>query len=238
MSALSSENIFRSYGKTEVLQGLSLRLKEGAFDVLMGPSGCGKSTFLHIAAGLLKADSGKIEIADIDITRMNDSAMAKFRRHKIGVVFQEFNLLSEKNVLENILMPLKLDGKEASGIARARELIQYLGLDGKEKRMPIELSGGEQQRVAIARALIANPAIILADEPTGNLDSKSAKEICTLLNELNESKKCTILMVTHDAIVASAAKRIHFLKEGKIIESFEPAGDSALISKKYIEVFG
>jgi putative ABC transport system ATP-binding protein len=183
-------------------------------------------------------DSGKIEIANIDITRMKDSAMAKFRRHKIGVVFQEFNLLSEKNVLENILMPLKLDGKEASGIARARELIQYLGLEGKEKRMPIELSGGEQQRVAIARALIANPAIILADEPTGNLDSKSAKEICTLLNELNESKKCTILMVTHDAIVASAAKRIHFLKEGKIIESFEPAGDSALISKKYIEVFG
>ena len=238
MSALSSENIFRSYGKTEVLQGLSLKLKEGSFDVLMGPSGCGKSTFLHIAAGLLKADSGKIEIANIDITRMNDSAMAKFRRHKIGVVFQEFNLLSEKNVLENILMPLKLDGKEASGIARARELMQYLGLDGKEKRMPIELSGGEQQRVAIARALIANPAIILADEPTGNLDSKSAKEICTLLKELNESKKCTILMVTHDAIVASAAKRIHFLKEGKIIESFEPAGDSALISKKYIEVFG
>ena len=204
----------------------------------MGPSGSGKSTFLHIAAGLLAADAGSVVIGGKDVVKMSDTEATKFRRRHVGVVFQAFNLLNEKTVRENILLPLRLDGESKSKVEveqRMDRLFNLLGLEGVEKKKPEELSGGEQQRVAIARALIAEPEIVLADEPTGNLDAKSAKGICEILKGLGG--KSAILVVTHDPVVAACAKKVHFLKEGKIAASFETEGDPGLVSEKYLETY-
>ena len=237
--ALKANGICRKYGKQEVLKDFSLELEAGSFEALMGPSGSGKSTFLHIAAGLLGADAGSVEIGGEDVTKMSDSAATKFRRRHVGVVFQAFNLLSEKTVLENILLPLKLDGKtyrrRLADRAPASPLTEELGLANLIDKRPEELSGGEQQRVAIARALIAEPEIVLADEPTGNLDAKSAKDICEILKGLNG--KSAILVVTHDPVVAACAKKVHFLRDGKIAASYETNGDAALVSQKYLETY-
>ena len=239
MKALKASGVCRTYGKQEVLKDFSLELEAGSFEALMGPSGSGKSTFLHIAAGLLGADAGAVEIGGEDVTKMSDTAATKFRRRHVGVVFQAFNLLNEKTVRENVLLPIQLDGKSKSKVEveqRREDLFKLLGLDGVEKKMPEELSGGEQQRVAIARALVAEPEIVLADEPTGNLDAKSAKDICEILKGLNG--KSAILVVTHDPVVAACAKKVHFLKDGKIVASYETNGDAALVSQKYLETFG
>ena len=171
--------------------------------------------------------------------KMSDAEATKFRRRHVGVVFQAFNLLNEKTVRENVLLPIQLDGKSKSKVEveqRMESLFKLLGLEGLEKKMPEELSGGEQQRVAIARALIAEPEIVLADEPTGNLDAKSAKDICEILKGL--SGKSAILVVTHDPVVAAYAKKVHFLKDGKIAASFETEGDAARVSQRYLETFG
>ena len=180
MNALTAEGVCRRYGEQEVLKDFSLALAEGEFVALMGPSGSGKSTFLHLAAGLLSADSGRILVGGADVTAMGDGAATKFRRRHVGVVFQSFNLLDERTVVENIVLPAKLDGAKPDP-ARVDELVKKLGLSGKERKRPSELSGGERQRVAIARALYSKPDIVLADEPTGNLDMKSAHEICAIL---------------------------------------------------------
>ena len=204
----------------------------------MGPSGSGKSTFLHIAAGLLAADAGSVEVGGKDVVKMSDSEATKFRRRHVGVVFQAFNLLNEKTVRENILLPIRLDGESKAKVEveqRTECLLGLLGLAGMGKKMPEELSGGEQQRVAIARALIAEPEIVLADEPTGNLDAKSAKGICEILKDINA--KSAILVVTHDPVVAACAKKVHFLKDGKIAASFETNGDAAFVSQKYLETY-
>ena len=238
MKALKANGVCRKYGKQEVLKDFSLELEAESFEALMGPSGSGKSTFLHIAAGLLGADAGSVEIGGEDVTKMSDGEATKFRRRHVGVVFQAFNLLNEKTVRENVLLPLRLDGalgrKTEDG--RLEELAKRLGIVGLLDKKPEELSGGEQQRVAIARALIAEPEIVLADEPTGNLDAKSAKDICEILKGLNG--KSAILVVTHDPVVAACAKKVHFLKDGKITASYETNGDAAEVSKRYLETYG
>ena len=246
MNALKAIGVSRRYDKQEVLKDFSLSVEAGSFEALMGPSGSGKSTFLHIAAGLLAADAGSVEIGGKDVVKMSDGEATKFRRRHVGVVFQAFNLLNEKTVRENILLPLDLEGKTSSRVHRSigasehpskfDELVEKLGLKGFEDKKPEELSGGEQQRVAIARALIAEPEIVLADEPTGNLDAKSAKGICEILKGLGG--KSAILVVTHDPVVAACAKKVHFLKDGKIAASFEAEGDPAKVSDRYLEVFG
>ena len=238
MEALKANGVSRRYGKQKVLNDFSLTIESGSFEALMGPSGSGKSTFLHLAAGLLAADAGSIEIGGKDVVRMSDSEATKFRRRHVGVVFQAFNLLNEKTVRENILLPLALDGalgrKTEDG--RLEVLANRLGIAGLLDKQPEELSGGEQQRVAIARALIAEPEIVLADEPTGNLDTKSAKGICEILRDINA--KSAILVVTHDPVVAASAKKVHFLKDGKIAASLDTNGDAAKVSERYLETFG
>ena len=240
MEALKANGVCRKYGKQEVLKDFALSVEAGGFEALMGPSGSGKSTFLHIAAGLLAADAGSVEIGGRDVVKMSDAKATKFRRRHVGVVFQAFNLLNEKTVRENILLPLKLDGG-ARGTARPTvagrlmELAKELGIVDLLEKKPEELSGGEQQRVAIARALIAEPEVVLADEPTGNLDAKSAKGICEILKGLGG--KSAILVVTHDPVVAACAKKVHFLKEGEIAASYETNGDAAFVSQKYLETY-
>lgn len=240
--ALKAEGICRRYGKQEVLKDFSLSVEAGSFEALMGPSGSGKSTFLHIAAGLLAADAGSVFVGDKDIVRMSDTEATKFRRRHVGVIFQAFNLLNEKTVRENILLPLQLDsgfGLATKGrkedAERLGELAEKLGIADLLEKKPEELSGGEQQRVAIARALVAEPEIVLADEPTGNLDAKSAKGICEILKGLKG--KSAILVVTHDPVVAACATKVHFLKDGRIAASFETLGDPAKVSEKYLGTY-
>ena len=249
MDALKATGLSHAYGKgaarTEVLKELDLALAPGAFEALMGPSGSGKSTFLHLAAGLLTPTAGRIEIGGVDVTAMSDSAAAKFRRRHVGVVFQSFNLLDALTVAENIVLPVKLDHGRPDP-ARLAELLSKLGLAGKETRRPPELSGGERQRVAIARALFAEPDVILADEPTGNLDMAASREFCALLKELNgqtarstgadATEKSAILLVTHDPVVAATADKVHFLKDGRIVASCETGGDAEKVAKMYLEM--
>ena len=240
MEALKASGVWRRYGGQEVLKGLDLSIESGSFEALMGPSGCGKSTFLHLVAGLLAADAGEILVGGSAVTKMGDSAATKFRRRHIGVVFQAFNLLQEKTVQENILLPLALDGVKVSSSDvknRCDELEAALGIADIDGKRPGELSGGEQQRVAIARALVARPDIVLADEPTGNLDASSAKATCALLKELNRTEKSAVLVVTHDPQVAATAAKVHFLKDGRIAASYDTLGDPARVSQFYLETY-
>ena len=240
MEALKASGGCKKYGGQEVLKERDLSVEAGSFEALMGPSGCGKSTFLHLAAGLLSADDGEILVGGANVTGMGDSAAAKFRRRHIGVVFQAINLLSEKTVRENILLPLALDGAKVSSKevkSRCDDLEAALGIAALDARRPAGLSGGEQQRVAIARALVARPDIVLADEPTGNLDVSAAKETCALLKALNEREKIAVLVVTHDPQVAAAADRVHFLRDGRIAASHDTRGDAARVSQLYLETY-
>ncbi len=238
--ALKAEDVSLTYGrgetKAEVLKGFALSIQPGEFVALMGPSGSGKSTFLHLAAGLLVPDAGRIEVGGEDVTAMGDAAATRFRRRREGVIFQSFNLLEAMTVRENIALPCKLDHRRPDP-KRVAELVAKLGLAGKENRRPAELSGGEQQRVAIARALYAKPDIVLADEPTGNLDAKSSHAICELLRELNETERSAILLVTHDPVVAAAATRVCFLKDGVIVEDFSSEYDTSSISARYLKTY-
>lgn len=239
MPALCAEHVSRTYGRQTVLKDFSLTLESGSFTALMGPSGSGKSTFLHLAAGLLAVDNGTIRIGETEVTKLADRAMTKFRRRQIGVVFQAFNLLDEKTVKQNILLPLTLDGRRLSADVRARydALVTRLKLATLLDKHPAELSGGEQQRVAFARALVTAPAIVLADEPTGNLDAAAAKEVCAILKELNTDSKTAILLVTHDPQVASCAETVHFLKDGRLAASHATEGSAARVSELYLETY-
>ena len=216
MEALQATNVCRAYGKRKVLDGLSLMLKEGEFAALMGPSGSGKSTFLHVAAGLLSADDGAVVIGGTDIVPLGDAAATRFRRRRIGVVFQSFHLLETLSIYENIVLPLKLDRRRVDR-SRVEALISRLGLKGLESKYPCELSGGECQRVAVARALVTEPAVVLADEPTGNLDNNNAWEIMKLLEEINE-RGTTVIVVTHNMeIVKVMKKRVITVQKGVIV---------------------
>ena len=240
MKALEAVSVCRSYGngsaRCEVLRDFSLAMEEGEFVALMGPSGSGKSTFLHLASGLLLPGSGFIKVAGTSVTSLGDAAAAKFRRRNIGVVFQAFNLVESLTVAENIVLSAKLDHAKID-MARCNALMARLGIESKCRQYPATLSGGECQRVAIARALYPRPALILADEPTGNLDKQSSQSICSLLEELNKEEKTAILLVTHDPMVAAAASRVVFLKEGRMADSFASNNDAALVSSKYLECF-
>lgn len=241
--SIHASNVTHAYGggatSAKVLKDFSITLAPGAFEALMGPSGSGKSTFLHLAAGLILPESGRIEIGGRDVTSMSDSAAARFRRRHVGVVFQRFNLLDQLTVADNITLPVRLD-KAKPDLARLASLLDRLGIADKADRRPAELSGGERQRVAIARALFPEPDVVLADEPTGNLDAVAAKGICALLKEISASAlsaKSAILLVTHDPMVAAAASKVHFLKGGRVAASFETAHDPELISRKYLETY-
>lgn len=214
-------NVKKSYrmGKVVVqaLGGVRFNVEEGEFLAVLGPSGSGKSTLLHIIGCLDRPDDGEIIIEGRNVLRLSDDELADLRLKKIGFVFQFFNLLPRLTALENVKLPLTLaevSDKEAH--KKAKELLEWVGLGGRLNHRPSELSGGEQQRVAIARALINNPKLVLADEPTGNLDTKSGWEIVNLMRRLNEEVKQTFIVVTHDPQIAEVADRIIYLKDGLI----------------------
>jgi len=220
-------------GKLEIIKNLDFTLGRGRFEAVMGPSGSGKSTFLHLLAGLLKADSGTIKIGGEDITSLSDRKMTVFRRRKIGLIFQDFNLVETLTAEENIMLPNLLDGEEPDK-GLLRDVISTLGLEYCRSNLPARLSGGERQRVAIARALITNPAVILADEPTGNLDFPSGREFCVILSEINKATNCAILLVSHDPVIAAHTEKVHILKDGRITKSFDSNHNPENIATQYI----
>jgi putative ABC transport system ATP-binding protein len=202
------------------LVDIDLRVRRGEMVAIMGPSGSGKTTLLNCLAGLDATDRGQIRIAGADMAAMSDGKRTDFRARMMGFVFQNFNLLPVLSAIENVELPLLILG-ERSGVARrrARDMLAAVGLAAREKHRPAELSGGQRQRVAIARALINQPAIVWADEPTGNLDSESADEIMALLVSLNQSQQQTLVLVTHSAQIASRAHRIITMRDGQIVPS-------------------
>lgn len=210
-------------GKVEVpaLRGVDLTVKEGEFVAVMGPSGCGKSTLLHLLGGLLKPRSGQIYIDGVEIGSVSDAERTEIRRQKIGCVFQRFNLLPMLTAEDNIKLAKEIHGNGNYEDRSAAEILKLLGLQEKMHHKPTELSGGEQQRVAIARAVINRPAILLADEPTGSLDSDSSQIVLQMLQELNIRYGQTIIMITHDPEAASTASRIIEMRDGKILNRVE-----------------
>lgn len=211
--------IFVSKDKeTKVLDNISLEIEKGEFVSLMGASGSGKSTLLYLIGGLDSQTEGEIYINDKDINKMKEKQLAELRRKDMGFVFQFYNLVQNLTVEENIMLPVIMDGKKEKDYReRLNKILRIIGLEDKRKSLPSELSGGQQQRVSIARAIILNPSIILADEPIGNLDSKSGEEIMKLFKKINEEEKITILQVTHSDDSAKYGNRLIRLKDGKII---------------------
>lgn len=200
----------------EVLKGIDLNVEKGEMVAIMGPSGSGKTTLLNCIATLDQPTTGEILLNGENPHTYSKNQLADFRRHQLGFVFQQYNLLAPLTVIENIVLPLTLDGeKPQKMLAKAEGLLKELGILSLRDKRVYQLSGGEMQRVAICRALIHNPTLILADEPTGNLDSKSANDVMTLLNQLNEERQVTTLMVTHDPFSASFCNRVVFIKDGK-----------------------
>ncbi len=216
-------NVHKHYqqgrNKITALAGLSLDIQKGEFAAVMGPSGSGKSTLLHLIGGLDRPTEGQVLVDGRIISQMADDEVTLFRRTRIGFVFQFFNLLPTLAAVENVMLPLILDGRSsAESNLRAKTLLERVGLEGRRDHLPEELSGGEMQRLAIARALAFNPPILLADEPTGNLDSKSGEAILQLMRRINQEEHCTVVMVTHDREAAGYAERIIRLRDGMIEE--------------------
>lgn len=204
-------------GAVHALRSVSLKIESGEFVAVMGPSGCGKSTLLHIIGGLDTATAGEVWVHNQPIHRLSERDLSLFRRQHVGVIFQFFNLLPQLTTLENTALPLRLLGLSAAeSDSRARTLLEEVGLRGKSERLPSELSGGEQQRVAIARALIHRPQLVLADEPTGNLDSTTSNTVLAVLKDLQRAHQTTLLLVTHSQDVSFAAHRTIHLQDGQI----------------------
>ncbi len=223
MVILEANKIRKIYGKdkntkgTLVLDGIDMKVQKGEFVGIMGPSGSGKTTLLNILSSLSKATSGDIEIAGKNLNSLDSHKLSKFRRKTIGFVFQDFNLLDSLTLKENILLPMVLEKESLEYMEETcNNLIKVLDLQKVISKYPYEVSGGEQQRTAIARALVNNPEILFADEPTGNLDSKASNSIMNYFEYINERRKDTILMVTHDVFAASFCKRVIFIKDGKL----------------------
>lgn len=214
------ENISRRYDSfgTEIiaLDGIDLSFNDGEFVAIIGESGSGKTTLLNLICGMDSADGGSIFVDGVNISRLSSDELCKLRRRKIGVIYQFYNLVPELNVRDNITLPSELDGREINESELA-EILETVGLRGREKDFPSALSGGQQQRVAIARALFQNPSVILADEPTGNLDERNGEEILNILCRLNRERKITVIAVTHSSAVARRAKRVISLRGGRVI---------------------
>lgn len=220
MEILRVENLVKNYGKgdtlVKALDNISFTVEKGEFVAIVGSSGSGKSTLLHIIGGVDKPTSGKVFVDGEDVFKLNENNLAIFRRRQVGLIYQFYNLIPILNVEENITLPILLDNKKVDKVY-LKELINTLGLNQRIKHLPNQLSGGEQQRVSIGRALMNRPSILLADEPTGNLDSKNSKEIVELLKLSNKKYKQTIIMITHDQSLALSADRIITIKDGKIV---------------------
>ena len=221
MSILKTSNLKKYYRNGEnlvkAIDNANIDIKEGEFVAIVGKSGSGKSTLLHMMGGLDNPTEGKVYINDKDIFSLKEEELAIFRRRNIGFIFQNFNLIPSLNVWENITLPVGLDGKEINK-AFVTDIINSLGLESKIDALPNTLSGGQQQRVAIARALVARPAIILADEPTGNLDSKTSDEVMSLLKTMIKKYNQTLVMITHDETIAQMADRVIYIEDGKVVK--------------------
>ncbi len=220
MEILRVENLCKTYGKGEnqvkALDNVSFSVNKGEFVAIIGPSGSGKSTLLHILGGVDKPTSGKVYMDGSDVYAQNDEQLAIFRRRQVGLIYQFYNLIPVLNVTENITLPVLMDGQKVNA-DRLQELITTLKLNGRENHLPNQLSGGQQQRVSIGRALMNAPAVVLADEPTGNLDSKNSQEIVDLLKLSNQKYHQTLIVITHDENIALQADRILAIEDGKII---------------------
>ncbi|MGX7358258.1 ABC transporter ATP-binding protein [Dolosigranulum pigrum] len=240
MSILQLENVSVIYGdnlQTKGLNNLSLETKAGEFVAIMGPSGSGKSTLLNTVAGILPATSGRIQVAGRAIDRLSDEEAAKFRREELGFVFQEFNLVETLNVKENIVLPLMFQHQSVDVMEeRMTKLAEGLGISAILDKRVTEISGGQRQRVAIARAVIHQPALLLADEPTGNLDSKNSKEVMSVFKELNEQLNLSIFLVTHDAMTATYSDRIIFIKDGRLYNEIYRGDDELGYKQSIINV--
>ena len=219
MNIFKVENVSKVYGKGEAkvvaLDNISLEIEEGEFIAIIGPSGSGKSTLLHIMAGLEKPTSGNIYFYGKNMNEMSKRKLTILRREKIGIIYQFYNLIPNLNVEENILLPIEFDRQKVD-TEKLKNIMKFLNLENRKNHLPNELSGGQQQKVAIGRALMINPKIILADEPTGNLDTKSSNEIINLLKEANKKLKQTIIIITHNLEIAKLADRIIKIEDGKI----------------------
>lgn len=219
MEILKVENLSKIYGKGEnqvkALDNVSFSVAKGEFVAIIGPSGSGKSTLLHILGGVDKPTTGKVFMDGKDVYAQNDTQLAIFRRREVGLIYQFYNLIPVLNVSENITLPVLMDGRKVNE-ERLEELLNVLQIKGREKHLPNQLSGGQQQRVSIGRALMNSPAVMLADEPTGNLDSKNSQEIVELLKASNKKYNQTLIVITHDENIALQADRIIAIEDGKI----------------------
>jgi putative ABC transport system ATP-binding protein len=240
-NVLQVRNLKKVYGSRgniyPALDNIDLDIKAGEFVGIMGPSGAGKTTLLNMAATIDRPTSGTILIDGTDISKMNEEQLASFRRSKLGFIFQDFNLLDTLSIKENIILPLALARVEASAIEqRANETAVMLGIDDILNKYPYEVSGGQKQRTAAARAIIHHPSLILADEPTGALDSKSSAELLQCLSDLNEKNGASIMLVTHDAFAASYCKRILFIKDGSLFTELVKGGSRREFFQKILDV--
>lgn len=238
-AVVTARGLTRTYGKGEAavdaLRDVDIEILEGRLTAIMGPSGSGKSTLMHILAGLDQPTAGHVRIDGVDITRLKDKQLTRLRRDKIGFIFQSFNLLPTLTADENIVLPLSLARRRADETWR-HQVIEAVGLSNRLTHRPSELSGGQQQRVAVARALITRPAVLFADEPTGNLDSRSGNEVLRLLRRSVDEFGQTVIMVTHDASAASIADRVVFLKDGRIeLDRERMSRDAIYDTIKYLE---
>jgi putative ABC transport system ATP-binding protein len=232
-AVVTAADLRRRYGEgdtaVEALTGVDLAVARGELTAVMGPSGSGKSTLMHLLAGLDRPTSGSVEIDGIDITELDDTELTKLRRSHVGFVFQFFNLLPMLDAEENVTLPLAIAGEKPDQ-AWLEELMSRVGLADRRKHRPSELSGGQQQRVAVARALVTRPAVVFADEPTGNLDSRTGGEILELLSEAVEDYRQTLVMVTHDVRAATIADRIVYLADGSIAEDADRSSAAEIIA--------
>ncbi len=241
MSIVETRNLTKIYGSgntaVTALDHVSFDVQPGEFVAIMGPSGCGKSTLLHLLCGLDRPSEGSVSIAGENLSELSDREATRLRRQKIGLVFQFFNLVPVLTAVENVSLPLTLDGvKQSLARARAAEWLKKVGMDDRLTNRPDQLSGGQQQRVAIARALVAEPEIILADEPTGNLDTRAGEDVARLLQQISRQWGRSIIMVTHDPRIAAYAGRIIFLKDGRITDQTRldtlDGGSAGLVADK------
>lgn len=241
MAVVSVQNISKIYGHrlnvVNALNNISFEIEPGEFVGIMGPSGAGKTTLLNMIATIDQPTHGQVLIKDQVVTKMREAKLANFRRHDLGFIFQDFNLLGSLTIRENILLPLALDKLSVPVIeSRLERISRILGISGLLDRYPDEVSIGQRQRVACGRAMITNPALLLADEPTGSLDSKSATELLLYLTEINRQEKTTILLVTHDAFTASYCRRILFIKDGSLFAEIVRSGDRQQFFNQIIDM--